>query len=303
VPDLAQSVLDRLKNRGRESGKSMQHLLQLFCQEEFLRRLEESPYHDRLILKGGLLLYSLGRFAGRPTMDVDLLAKGVRSELSTIERVVREIVENSTDNNYVTFEIDSVEPIAELSEYGGVRVRLVGRIKNTRSIFHIDIGIGDVVVPKPIARSIPTQLDGFKEPTVLTYSLESTVAEKLDAIISRMEFTSRMKDFYDLHYLANAFAFDARTLQEAIYQTLQRRGTPVEGDTLTKLKQLGDSSLIKSRWERFEHNRLNEPLSLDVAIRSICALVSPVFDAIVNEREVFGVWDPALQQYRALRDR
>ena len=162
----------RLRIRARATGKTTQLMLQLFCQEEFLRRLQLSPYHDRLILKGGLLL----------------------------------------------------ELIAEQSEHGGVRVKMVGRIKNTMTAFHIDVGVGDAIVPGPMERAIPTQLDGFIAPAVLSYSLESTVAEKLDAIISRMDLTSRMKDFYDLYYLACTVAFDARTLQEAIFQTLQRRG-------------------------------------------------------------------------------
>jgi predicted nucleotidyltransferase component of viral defense system len=60
-----------------------------------------------------------------------------------------------------------------------------------------------VIVPRQKKRKIPTQLSGFKAPTVSTYSLETTVAEKLDAILSLMEFSSRMKDYYDLYYLAN----------------------------------------------------------------------------------------------------
>lgn len=302
MPDAAQSVLDRLRNKARASGKTTQLMLQLFCQEEFLRRLQLSQYHDNLILKGGLLLYSLSKFSGRPTMDVDLLAKSIRSELSTLERVVREIAQTSTGNDYITFEITATEPITELGAYGGVRIKLVGRIKNTKTAFHIDIGIGDVIVPKPIVRPIPTQLDGFVEPAVLSYSLESTVAEKLDAIISRMELTSRMKDFYDLHYLAQTVSFDARTLQEAIYQTLQRRGTPIERDTLIRVRHLADSPSFQSKWERFERDRLTHPLGLGEVMNSVCALIGPIFEAIVDEREAFGMWDQTLQRYTTAGD-
>jgi len=151
-----------------------------------------------------------------------------------------------------------------------------------------------VVVPKPVARTFPTQLDGFSEPVVLSYSLESMVAEKLDAILSRMEFTSRMKDFYDLYYLARSNTFDARTLQEAIFQTLQRRGTPIESDTSVQLQRLADSSLLQSRWTRFARDRLPEPLGFAQVLSTICALVCPVVNAIVQEREIFGVWIPSL---------
>ena len=37
--DVAASVLARLKNKAAKSGRSYQLCLQIFCQEEFLRRL------------------------------------------------------------------------------------------------------------------------------------------------------------------------------------------------------------------------------------------------------------------------
>ena len=62
MADIAASVLARLKNKAAESGRSYQLCLQLFCQEEFLRRLEKSKYAENLVLKGGLFLYSLTHF-------------------------------------------------------------------------------------------------------------------------------------------------------------------------------------------------------------------------------------------------
>ena len=67
----------------------------------------------------------------------------------------------------------------------------MARIKNTRTPFSIDFGVGDVIVPKQEKRKIPTQLDDFTAPVVNTYSLETTIAEKIDAILSLMEFSSR----------------------------------------------------------------------------------------------------------------
>lgn len=297
MPDIAQSVIDRLRNKSRTSGRTVQLTLQLFCQEEFLRRLQRSRYCDNFILKGGLLLYSLSGFTSRPTMDVDLLARRMPADPTVIEKIVHEIAGTSTGNDYIVFEINGIEPIAEFREYTGVRVKLVGRIKNTRTPFHIDMGIGDVIVPKPLRRAIPTQLDGFEEPVVLTYSLESTVAEKLDAILSRMELNSRMKDFYDLHYLASTYSFDARTLQEAVFQTLQHRGTPFERDSLRKVRQLASATDIQTRWSRFASDRPGVTLDLVEVLDTICAFLEPVFDGIVNEREVFGTWDPARRRY------
>lgn len=50
--DKAASTLAKLQNKARETGRSYQLCLQLFCQEEFLRRLALSRYVDNLILKG-----------------------------------------------------------------------------------------------------------------------------------------------------------------------------------------------------------------------------------------------------------
>lgn len=75
MADAAASVLARLKNKATESGRSYQLCLQLFCQEEFLRRVEKSKYTENLVLKGGLFLYSLTNFDSRVTMDVDFLLK------------------------------------------------------------------------------------------------------------------------------------------------------------------------------------------------------------------------------------
>ena len=125
------------------------------------------------------------------------------NSMPEVESMVKEIILVDTGNDYVSFDIKGVESIAEHREYNGVRVKMIGRIKNTRTPFDLDLGVGDVVIPKPEIRRIPTQLEDFEEPEIMTYSLESTVAEKFDAIISRMELSSRMKDYYDIYYLAN----------------------------------------------------------------------------------------------------
>jgi hypothetical protein len=69
MADKAASVLARLKNKANETGRSYQLCLQLFCQEEFLRRLEKSKYAENFILKGGLFIYSLTGFESRSTVS------------------------------------------------------------------------------------------------------------------------------------------------------------------------------------------------------------------------------------------
>ena len=223
MADIAVSALTRLKNKAKESGRSYQLCLQLFCQEEFLRRLEKSKYAENLVLKGGLFLYSLTNFDSRVTVDVDFMLRQMPNTPERLKGILEEIIAIQTGNDFVTFEITDVAPIAVAKKYAGIGASIVARFKNTRTPFSIDFGIGDVIVPKQEKRTIPTQLDDFIAPTVNTYSIETTVAEKIDAILSLMEFSSRMKDYYDIYYVANHFDFNGKVLTEALRKTFVNR--------------------------------------------------------------------------------
>ncbi len=161
MADIAASVLARLKNKAKESGRSYQLCLQLFCQEEFLRRLEKSQYAENLVLKGGLFIYSVTDFDSRVTVDVDFLLRKVPNTPKQLQTVIETIISTPTGNDFVTFEIKDIAPIAVAKKYAGIGVSLVARIKNTKTPFSIDFGVGDVIVPKQEKRKIPTQLDDF----------------------------------------------------------------------------------------------------------------------------------------------
>lgn len=214
IADTAASVLTKLQNKAKETGRSYQLCLQLFCQEEFLRRVELSQYSENLVLKGGLFIYTLSGFDSRTTLDIDFLLRRISNAEHDIKNMVKEIISADTGNNFITFDIKGISPIALHRKYNGLSVIMLGIIKNTKTPFNIDFGIGDVIVPGEEKRIIPIQLDNFVKPEINTYSLESTIAEKFDAIITRFEFTSRMKDFYDIYYIAKHFIFDGRKLQD-----------------------------------------------------------------------------------------
>ena len=148
MADIAVSVLARLKNKAAESGRSYQLCLQLFCQEEFLRRLEKSKYAENLVLKGGLFLYSLTDFDSRVTVDVDFLLRQIPNTPEQLRGILEEIIAVHTGNDFVIFEIKDVAPIAVAKKYAGIGASIIARIKNTRTPFSIDFGVGDVIVPK-----------------------------------------------------------------------------------------------------------------------------------------------------------
>lgn len=130
MADIAASVLARLKNKAKESGRSYQLCLQLFCQEEFLRRLEKSQYSENLVLKGGLFIYSITDFDSRVTVDVDFLLRKVPNTPEQLQTVIETIISTPTGNDFVTFEIKDLAPIAVAKKYAGIGVSLAARIKN-----------------------------------------------------------------------------------------------------------------------------------------------------------------------------
>lgn len=290
MPDIAASVLTRLKNKAKESGRSYQLCLQLFCQEEFLRRLEKSKYAENLVLKGGLFLYSLTDFDSRVTVDVDFLLQRIPNTPEKLKGILKEIITVQTGNDFVTFEIKDITPIAVTKKYAGIGASMVAYIKNTRTPFGIDFGVGDIIVPKQEKRKIPTQLDDFIAPTINTYSIETTVAEKIDAILSLMEFSSRMKDYYDIYYLANKFDFDGTTLSEALKKTFTNRAHSFTAAQFEQVMNFDDDAAMQKKWKTFIRKIDTKTDNYSTILKTIQAFLTKPFTAAIEDRVFTGSW-------------
>ena len=295
--DMGTSVLARLKNKAKETGRPFQLHLQLFCQEEFLRRLAASKYAQNLVLKGGLFIYTLTNFESRATVDVDFLLRQLPGTVEDVKKIADEIIAVDCGNDFITFTSRGFEMISPQRKYKGVSFQLVGHIKNTRTPFDVDFGIGDVIVPTSQSRMIPVQLDGFDSPEIMTYSLESTIAEKFDALLQRMELTSRMKDIYDIYYLATMFDFDGRALQQAIFETLQNRGTDYDKNSFDRVIALAEDNNIQVRWRQYLRRMKMPELDLKEVMPVIDRFLRPVWEAIVTEQEILAQWDSQSQVF------
>lgn len=298
MADIAASVLARLKNKAAESGRTYQLCLQLFCQEEFLRRLEKSRYADNLVLKGGLFIYSVTNFDSRVTVDVDFLLQKIPNTPDQLKPIVEEIIRTSTGNDFISFEIKEIAPIAVAKKYAGIGVSLVSRIKNTKTPFSIDFGVGDVIVPKQEKRKIPTQLDDFRSPTVNTYSLETTIAEKIDAILSLMEFSSRMKDYYDIYYLANKFDFDGITLTMALKKTFENRGHIFTVGQFEQVIGFGNDEAMQKKWRAFCRKIDIETEEYGIVLRKIENFLAKPFVAAVTDNDLTERWLSSANEWR-----
>jgi predicted nucleotidyltransferase component of viral defense system len=229
LTNLGASVRARLLELARRQGVEFQLVLSEFAIERLLYRLGVSAHAERFVLKGATLFKLWSADRGRATWDLDLLGRGA-SAVADVVQVVRELCAVHAEDG-LAFDLESLagEEICAGDEYEGVRVRLTAWLAEARIPVQVDVGFGDAVVPAPSLKSYPTLLD-HPPPRVLVYPREAVVAEKLEAMLSLGVTNSRMKDFYDVHRLAERFAFDGPLLVLAIRATFDRRKTPLPDD-------------------------------------------------------------------------
>jgi hypothetical protein len=169
----------------------------------------------------------------------------------------------------------TVEEIREDARYGGLRVKLRGRLGNARCTVQLDVGFGDVVTPAPEEVVYPTLLDDHPAPRLLAYPRAAMVAEKLEAMVSLGMANSRMKDYFDVLALAREAAVEGESLADAIAATFTRRGTAIP-ETLPL--GLGDEFTLdptkQAQWRAFlRKNRLDAP-RLEEAVAEIRKFVA-----------------------------
>jgi hypothetical protein len=252
VTHIPSSVLARLKNISDKENLDFNFLLLRFIQERFLARLAVSEYVTKFILKGGFLLLAYNVERARPTRDIDFLGIGVSNKRKELEHIIREIAAIKLADG-VDFLPDSIksEEIKEEAEYSGIRIRLTAHIGTARNTIQLDFGFGDAVIPKPLQMEYPTVLEN-KKVKVLAYSKETIVAEKFEALVKLSTINSRMKDFFDIVFLAHEFDFDGSILQLAIRNTFKRRNTDLKTAVELFVSDFDDQPGFQKSWAAFK---------------------------------------------------
>lgn len=301
----AASVRARLTRLARQHGRDVDSVFLQYMQERLLFRVGRSRYSSHFILKGGVFLFALHGFAARPTRDIDFLAHNLSNDEQRIAAAFREIAA-ITDDDGVVFDPESVtvERITELAAYPGVSIKLDCSLEQARKRVRVDVGFGDVVVPKAIQMDFPVLLDG-QPPRIWAYSVESVIAEKFEAMLRFSTVNSRMKDFYDVYWLSLRYGLDGRTLQEAIQETLGRRGTPVDKEVAVLSPLFSEDPGRLKQWSAFlsRISRTHSGPHLAEVMDRIRHFLGPVFQAICMETEFFGLWISSSGRWEAYRGR
>ncbi|MCW8961338.1 MAG: nucleotidyl transferase AbiEii/AbiGii toxin family protein, partial [Ignavibacteriaceae bacterium] len=240
---------------------------------------------SQFILKGAFLLMTNRISKFRPTKDIDFLGLSVSSDVKDCTVMIKEIAEINTDDG-VEFIADKIEgkKIKEGADFDGVRIKVPYKMDTIKGYFSIDIGFGDKITTGPYEIDYPTLLD-FPSPKIFVYSFDSAVAEKFEAIVKLNFVTSRMKDFYDLNFIAENNSFNRTVLREAIIETFENRGTNLEDKYIVFDKAFKNNQQKQTQWESFiKLNKLDLKISFNDVVTRIQSFIEPIFDEKTKTR-------------------
>jgi hypothetical protein len=283
-----------LQNLARRTGRPTDELHQIYALEGFLARLTASPYADRLILKGGVLLAALD--VRRPTRDIDFQGQRLRNDAGEVNAMVKSIARIRVDDG---LELDADAATADIirdqDEYSGVRVTLRGRLAAAQLTFHVDVNVGDPVWPAPQAVTLPRLLDGTIR--LIGYPLPMVHAEKVVTVVQRGAANTRWRDFADIYALSRRHDVDGDDLT-----TATRRVADYRGVRLAALDHaLGDfGTRAQPRWSAWlRKQRMEDQVPDD--FRSLLASIGAFADPLLLGDVVGRTWSAARRAWAPTR--
>lgn len=261
--NIAASIRQRLHNYSKSQNDDFQLVLTRYALQRLIYRLTLSPHSDRFVLKGAMLFTLWSDEKYRATRDLDLMSSG-DSEIAPMVQVFKEICSISSSEDGISFLSDTAkgEPIREGEEYKGIRITLMAKIDQARIPIQVDIGFGDAITPAAEKIDYPNLL-GLSAASIKCYPRDTVIAEKFHAMCNLGIANSRLKDFYDVWFLAMNFAFDEAQLAKAIENTFTRRKTAVPQDLPVALSnEFYDDATKKKQWKAFL-NKAKVPLATE----------------------------------------
>jgi hypothetical protein len=262
--------------------------------ERFLYRISKSPHGRKFILKGALMLVAWEAPLSRSTKDIDLLGRASNRVEDVVEAIKAACTQEVVADGLLFDEKSVVgRRISEDADYEGVRIRFRGNLGNARISMQVDVGFGDVVIPKPAQIEYPTILD-LPAPRLLGYSRESVIAEKFETMARLGTLNSRMRDFFDLWLLSRRFEFEGQILSDAVRGTFTRRGTAIPASPVALTEGFSEDPAKISQWRAFARKSripsLPEPLR-DV-VTSVALFLGPIAEALSRKDFFQRNWSP-----------
>lgn len=273
--NIAASVKQRLLNMARAQGRAFDILLVRFTLERLLFRLSKSPYRERYILKGGMLVTQWLDHDNRETRDIDFLGFGA-SDPDALQAIFAEIKSIDGEDG-IRFDTDALvaSVTREETEYGGIRLRTTAYLERTQIPVTLDIGFGDALASVNESIEDPSLL-GMERPCIRSYPSASVMAENFQAVVALGLANGRMKDFYDLWIVPKALAIDDNTLDVAIAATFERRTTPVPRERPAGLSEtMAQDPSAQRRWWVYTESLELPAINLMEVLDDVWELLAP----------------------------
>lgn len=295
IKNISHSVKERLKIIAKQQGRKHQDLILCYLMERFLYRMSESKYGERFILKGALMLQVLGEQCTRATRDIDFMSQSDLS-LDKYSQIVTDIMNYPVPNDGVVFDSGTIKinKIQKDARESGVRINFIGRIGEARATLQLDIGPYYKVIPSPITFYFP-QLLNFGRPNLLGYSPESIIADKFEAMVSRDQSNTRLKDFYDIWILSSVRYFELFSLREAIKETFSYYKTPLPTEIPICFEEVFYSDKNRmTQWKTFlKNSQLETSQSFAEINEEVQKFLMPVCFHINEKIESNLLWAPS----------
>jgi len=275
-----------IRNLSKEKSVQAEIILRNFMLERLLERISLSPFRDKFILKGGMLIAAMVGIDTRSTMDMDATIRGIPFSEEALEKTMKEILAYPV-NDGVKMTLIGFENIRDEAEYPGIRVSIEAVFDKTRQVMKVDITTGDKITPRAVEYSFKLLLEN-RCISILAYNLETVLAEKLETILSRSTANTRMRDYYDVYILTTLRAQDINLslFAEAFRNTAEKRGSYnrllKNGDDI--MLEIEKSQVLTELWSRYQQkNSYADDLTWSQVIASVKYLYSQACGSGVNK--------------------
>lgn len=256
--DLEQSFKAKLRAIAKEKNRDPADLWQNLVLERFLVRLANSKYREHFVLKGGILLSKYIEI-GRETSDLDFLAQRTSNEVQVLKVIFEEIAVIDLKDGFIFNEIKASKLTQPHMGYPGAKMSMIAHFGRTRFKVAIDIGFGDIVTAIEYSIPLIAYSKGvlFESDVKLScYPKEFIFAEKLETILYRGSFNSRMKDFHDLYSMISlSRSQEFHNLERVVRSVFQHRETYL---TLPITYAKEEMTRMQSFWNEYLKNLRSE---------------------------------------------
>ena len=248
------SFLKKAKEFEKKYNLNYYEVLQRFMFERILERISISKYQDNFILKGGLLLAAMFGVENRTTKDMDATIRGIDISKGKMVDILNEILSIDLKDG-VKFNIVNITDIRQDDKYGGNKYHITGRVNNIKVNLEIDISTGDRVTPRELKFKYPLLFED-RNIVINSYNIETILSEKIETVLRRGKYNSRMKDYYDIYIFLTKLRndIDMAILKDAIDITFSSRESL---EYLNDYQKIIDSIIneerIKKQWNIYSN--------------------------------------------------